>query len=84
MHDTAHFTSKYLLGLRNIYDTGIASIFHLEVLDTFLLMEGIHFEGILPNYLGNLQDKEAIGEISEPVYVETCRICTRKINDDEK
>ena len=84
MHDTAHFTSKYLLGLRSIYDTGIAYNFHLEILDTFLLMEGIHFGGILPNHLGNLLSKEAIGEISEPVYVETCRICTRKINDDEK
>ena len=84
MHETAHFTYKYLLGPRNIYDRGIAYILHLEIVDTFLLMEGIHFGGILPNHLGNLQDKEAIGEISEPVYVKTCRICTRKINDNEK
>ena len=84
MHETAHFTYKYLLGPRNTYDRGIVNILHLEIVDTILLMEGIHFGGILPNHLGSLQVEEAIGEISEPVYVKMCRICTRKIIDDEK
>ena len=83
-HEIAHLTYKYLSETRNTYDRGIANILHLEIVDTILLMEGIHFGGILPNHLGNLQVEEAIGEISEPVYVKTCRICTRKINDDEK
>ena len=84
MHETAHFTSKYLLRLETYMTEEFYIILHLEILDTILLMEGIHIGGILLNHLGNLQEKEATGEISELVYMETCRICTRKINNNEK
>jgi hypothetical protein len=40
MHETAHFTYKYLLGPRNTYDRGIANILHLEIVDTIFTYGG--------------------------------------------
>ena len=57
---------------------------HLEILDTILLIEGIHIGGPMTKHLDNLKEKQATREISKQDYVKISRICTRKIHNGEK
>ena len=57
---------------------------HLEILDTLLLIGGIHIGGSMTKHLGKLKEKQATEKFSIQDYVELRRICTRKLYRQRK